>query len=202
MFEFSQAAYRAFGPIEHESLAALAERGFRFSMDHVTDLRMEPQELADRCVPLPQGAGQAAARPRRPARRATSIRRTSPTCWRAPASTSSPSASRARARWSICSITTCASARASCSRRRGRCGPRRCKPRRRRGVPNAADRRLRRRPSPRPLIRALTYPRHDACRLCIPHFAAARRPATTRCCATSGAWCITASTRFRAPATR
>ena len=25
-----------------------AERGFRFSMDHVTDLRMEPSELADR----------------------------------------------------------------------------------------------------------------------------------------------------------
>jgi cyclic-di-GMP phosphodiesterase, flagellum assembly factor TipF len=48
MFEFTQAAYRAFGPIEHESLSALAERGFRFSMDHVADLRMEPKELADR----------------------------------------------------------------------------------------------------------------------------------------------------------
>ncbi len=48
MFEFTQEAYRAFGPLEHESLAALAERGFRFSMDHVTDLRMEPKELADR----------------------------------------------------------------------------------------------------------------------------------------------------------
>ena len=47
MFEFTQAAYRAFGAVEHESLAALAERGFRFSMDHVTDLRMEPKDLAD-----------------------------------------------------------------------------------------------------------------------------------------------------------
>src|SRR5262249_28250298 len=47
MFEFSQAAYRGFGPLEHEALAALAERGFRFSMDHVTDLRMEPKELAE-----------------------------------------------------------------------------------------------------------------------------------------------------------
>ena len=47
MFEFSQGAYRGFGPLEHEALAALAERGFRFSMDHVTDLRMEPKELAD-----------------------------------------------------------------------------------------------------------------------------------------------------------
>ena len=48
MFEFTQSAYRAFGPLEHESLAALAERGLRFSMDHVADLRMEPKELADR----------------------------------------------------------------------------------------------------------------------------------------------------------
>jgi cyclic-di-GMP phosphodiesterase TipF (flagellum assembly factor) len=48
MFEFPQEAYRNFGPIEDESLAALAERGFRFSMDHVTDLHMEPNELANR----------------------------------------------------------------------------------------------------------------------------------------------------------
>ena len=47
-FEFTQAAYRSFGPIEFESLAALADTGFRFSMDHVTDLRMKPKELADR----------------------------------------------------------------------------------------------------------------------------------------------------------
>jgi cyclic-di-GMP phosphodiesterase TipF (flagellum assembly factor) len=48
MFEFTQEAYRHFGPMENEGLSALAERGFRFSMDHVTDLRMEPKELADR----------------------------------------------------------------------------------------------------------------------------------------------------------
>jgi cyclic-di-GMP phosphodiesterase TipF (flagellum assembly factor) len=48
MFEFTQDAYRNFGPLEHESLAALSELGFRFSMDHVTDLRMEPKELAER----------------------------------------------------------------------------------------------------------------------------------------------------------
>lgn len=48
MFEFTQAAYRSFGPIEHESLAAVAERGFRFSMDQVADLHMESNELADR----------------------------------------------------------------------------------------------------------------------------------------------------------
>src|SRR5450756_432028 len=48
MFEFTQSAYGALGPLEHESLAALSELGFRFSMDNVTDLRMEPKELADR----------------------------------------------------------------------------------------------------------------------------------------------------------
>src|SRR3954447_9204817 len=48
VFEFSQEAVRAMGPIEQECLATLAELGFRFSMDHVTDLRVEPRELADR----------------------------------------------------------------------------------------------------------------------------------------------------------
>jgi cyclic-di-GMP phosphodiesterase TipF (flagellum assembly factor) len=35
------------GPIEREALAALAQFGFRFSMDHVTDLNMPPRELAE-----------------------------------------------------------------------------------------------------------------------------------------------------------
>ena len=48
VFEFSQSAVRAMGPIEHESLAAMAERGFRFSMDNLTDLRIEPRELTER----------------------------------------------------------------------------------------------------------------------------------------------------------
>jgi len=48
VLEFTQNAVRAMGPIEHESLAALAERGFRFSLDNVADLRFEPRELADR----------------------------------------------------------------------------------------------------------------------------------------------------------
>ena len=48
VFEFSQRTVRALGPMEQESLAALAERGFRFSMDQVTDLRIEPRELSDR----------------------------------------------------------------------------------------------------------------------------------------------------------
>jgi cyclic-di-GMP phosphodiesterase TipF (flagellum assembly factor) len=48
MLEFTQSALRAMGPIEQEALAALAERGFRFSLDNVADLRIEPRELADR----------------------------------------------------------------------------------------------------------------------------------------------------------
>ena len=48
VFEFTQSAVRAMGPFEHESLATLAERGFRFSMDSLTDLRIEPRELTGR----------------------------------------------------------------------------------------------------------------------------------------------------------
>ena len=46
-FEFSQAGLRAMGPIEHESLAQLSDLGFRFSLDHVTDLQIEPRALAE-----------------------------------------------------------------------------------------------------------------------------------------------------------
>jgi cyclic-di-GMP phosphodiesterase TipF (flagellum assembly factor) len=48
VFEFTQSAVRAMGPIEHESLAALTERGFRFSIDNLTDLRVEARELNQR----------------------------------------------------------------------------------------------------------------------------------------------------------
>src|SRR3984885_10537093 len=48
VFEFTQSAVRAMGPIEHESLAALAERGFRFSVDNLTDLRVDARELNER----------------------------------------------------------------------------------------------------------------------------------------------------------
>ena len=50
VLEFKQAVFRNLGPIETENLAALAQRGYRFSLDHVTDLRIEPRELADRGV--------------------------------------------------------------------------------------------------------------------------------------------------------
>jgi cyclic-di-GMP phosphodiesterase TipF (flagellum assembly factor) len=50
VLEFKQATFRRLGPVETENLAALAQRGYRFSIDHVTDLRIEPRELADRGV--------------------------------------------------------------------------------------------------------------------------------------------------------
>ena len=50
VLEFKQATFRNLGATESEHLAALAQRGFRFSIDHVTDLRIEPRELADRGV--------------------------------------------------------------------------------------------------------------------------------------------------------
>ena len=48
VFEFTQSAVRAMGPIEHASLAALAERGYRFSMDNLSDLRVNAGELNER----------------------------------------------------------------------------------------------------------------------------------------------------------
>jgi cyclic-di-GMP phosphodiesterase TipF (flagellum assembly factor) len=50
VLEFKQATFRNLGAAESEHLAALAQRGFRFSIDHVADLRIEPRELADRGV--------------------------------------------------------------------------------------------------------------------------------------------------------
>jgi cyclic-di-GMP phosphodiesterase TipF (flagellum assembly factor) len=50
VLEFKQSTFRNLGPVETEHLAALAQRGFRFSIDHVTDLRIEPRDLADRGV--------------------------------------------------------------------------------------------------------------------------------------------------------
>jgi cyclic-di-GMP phosphodiesterase TipF (flagellum assembly factor) len=45
--EFTQKALRDMGPLEQESLASLIALGFRFSMDHVTDLRIGPRDLSD-----------------------------------------------------------------------------------------------------------------------------------------------------------
>lgn len=45
--EFTQDAFRRMGPIEQESLAGLIALGYRFSMDHVTDLRIGPRDLSE-----------------------------------------------------------------------------------------------------------------------------------------------------------
>src|SRR6478735_5471651 len=50
VLEFKQSTFRNLGPTESEHLAALSQRGYRFSIDHVSDLRIEPRELADRGV--------------------------------------------------------------------------------------------------------------------------------------------------------
>jgi cyclic-di-GMP phosphodiesterase, flagellum assembly factor TipF len=48
VLELQQASYRSLGPIETEAMGALADRGFRFSMDHVGDLRLEARDLSER----------------------------------------------------------------------------------------------------------------------------------------------------------
>jgi cyclic-di-GMP phosphodiesterase TipF (flagellum assembly factor) len=48
VLELSQSTLNSAGPIELESLSALAERGYRFSLDNVTDLRFEPRDLVAR----------------------------------------------------------------------------------------------------------------------------------------------------------
>ncbi len=50
VLEFRQSAFEHLGAVEREHLAALAQRGYRFSIDHVENLRIEPRELADRGV--------------------------------------------------------------------------------------------------------------------------------------------------------
>ncbi|WP_339831476.1 EAL domain-containing protein [uncultured Parvibaculum sp.] len=48
IFEFSQMTVNGAGPVEEASLEALAALGFRFSMDQVTSLKLDPKELHDR----------------------------------------------------------------------------------------------------------------------------------------------------------
>lgn len=50
VLELGQDVIRAMGPIEAESLAALRDIGFRFCIDKVTDLRMEPRDLGERGI--------------------------------------------------------------------------------------------------------------------------------------------------------
>lgn len=45
---FSQATVRAMSALDVETLRSLTEKGFRFAMDGVRDLRIEPRDLADK----------------------------------------------------------------------------------------------------------------------------------------------------------
>jgi cyclic-di-GMP phosphodiesterase, flagellum assembly factor TipF len=47
VLELTQSAYRSLGAEENDSLHALASSGFRFSLDHVSDLRLEPRDLGE-----------------------------------------------------------------------------------------------------------------------------------------------------------
>ena len=86
VLEFKQATFRNLGPTETEHLAALAQRGYRFSIDHVTDLRFEPRELADRGVRFIKVPAALLLDPKQ-SRPPISIPPTSPTCSAASAST-------------------------------------------------------------------------------------------------------------------
>ena len=77
ILEFRQSVLRSMGPLETEALSALRDLGFRFSMDAVTDLRMEPRDLGERGiryvkVPAKFLLGDAPQHHRHPCRRATS----------------------------------------------------------------------------------------------------------------------------------
>ena len=50
VFEFRHEALRGLGPVESENLATLARLGYSFSVDNVTDLRIDGRALADRGV--------------------------------------------------------------------------------------------------------------------------------------------------------
>ncbi len=50
VLELKQGVLRAIGPLETESLAALRDLGFRFCIDQVKDLRMEPRDLGERGI--------------------------------------------------------------------------------------------------------------------------------------------------------
>jgi cyclic-di-GMP phosphodiesterase TipF (flagellum assembly factor) len=64
VLQFEQKALLGMGPLETESLAALRELGFRFCIDQVSDLRLDPRDLGERGiryvkVPAPLLLGQA-----------------------------------------------------------------------------------------------------------------------------------------------
>lgn len=68
VIEVSQAAYRRFGPIEFEGLAAIARHGYRFSLADAREIRFDARDLSDRAfrfvkVPADVLLGRAGALP-------------------------------------------------------------------------------------------------------------------------------------------
>ena len=50
VLELTQQTFSTLGPVEQESLAGLTQSGFRFSIDHVTNLRLDPTNLSERGI--------------------------------------------------------------------------------------------------------------------------------------------------------
>jgi cyclic-di-GMP phosphodiesterase TipF (flagellum assembly factor) len=50
VLEVTQQTFSTLGPVEQESLAGLTQSGFRFSIDHVTNLRLDPTNLSERGI--------------------------------------------------------------------------------------------------------------------------------------------------------
>ena len=50
VLQFQQKALLGMGPLESEGLAALRDLGFRFCIDQVTDLRLDPRDLGERGI--------------------------------------------------------------------------------------------------------------------------------------------------------
>ncbi len=50
VLEFTQDAWRSMGLLESEGLEGIAGYGFRFAMDRVSDLRLEPRQISERSI--------------------------------------------------------------------------------------------------------------------------------------------------------
>ena len=128
IFEIAQAAYESRTSIEARAMAKLVDLGFRFSIDKVTNLEIDLPDLERSGVRYFEDPGAHAGRAVRARRRAAALgdharnrsrrhRRGVPALRRRP----HRRAHRERRRWcSKCSISTCRTARATCSARRAR----------------------------------------------------------------------------------
>ena len=101
----------------------MTQRGYRFSIDHVTDLRIEPRELADRGVRFIKVPAALLLDPKQTSTSDIHPADISDLLGRFGIDLIAERIEGERP-WSICSTTTFGLARVSCLPRRGRCGPR------------------------------------------------------------------------------